>query len=57
MNIVLTQGAATATLGEISGISTFLFLVCFVGWVVYLWSPSRKLELEQAAQLPLDRED
>lgn len=57
MNTVLAQGAATAQWGEVSGVSTLVFLLCFVGWVVYLWSPSQKQSLDQAARLPLDSEE
>lgn len=41
----------------VSGIVTALLLVTFlVGWV-WVWSPRRKHEFEEAAQLPLNDND
>ncbi|WP_202844829.1 cbb3-type cytochrome oxidase subunit 3 [Luteimonas saliphila] len=40
----------------ISGIVTAVLLVCFVGGWIWAWSPKRKREFEDAAQLPLDDE-
>lgn len=38
----------------ISGIVTALLLVLFIGGWIWAWSPKRKREFEDAAQLPLE---
>lgn len=45
--------------GTISGIVTAVLLVLFVAGWIWAWSPRRKQEFDDAAQLPLDdrRED
>jgi cbb3-type cytochrome oxidase subunit 3 len=54
MNTVLQQAAATANLGWVMGLNTIMFMGIFVAWSLYLWSPSRKQELDNAGNLPLE---
>ncbi|MGY1409617.1 MULTISPECIES: cbb3-type cytochrome oxidase subunit 3 [unclassified Luteimonas] len=37
----------------ISGIVTVVLLVCFLGGWIWVWSPKRRREFDEAAQLPL----
>ncbi len=41
----------------ISGIVTALLLVLFIGGWIWAWSPKRKREFDDAAQLPLEEDD
>ncbi len=41
----------------ISGIVTALLLVLFIGGWIWVWSPRRKAEFDDAAALPLNEED
>ena len=40
----------------ISGIVTAVLLACFVGGWIWAWSPKRKHEFDEAAQLPLNED-
>src|SRR5690606_22376133 len=40
----------------ISGIVTAVLLVLFIGGWIWAWSPARRTEFEQAAQLPLEED-
>jgi cbb3-type cytochrome oxidase subunit 3 len=39
------------------GVSMLLFLVCFLGWAVWVYLPVNRARLEAAARLPLDDGD
>ncbi len=41
----------------LSGITTAILLVLFVGGWVWAWSPRRKEDFDAAARLPLDDTD
>ena len=44
----------TMDAGMLSGISTLLLILVFVGIVAWAWSSKRKSAFDEAAQLPLD---
>lgn len=52
MNTLTRTAAESVQLGWMLGIMTVLFLVFFVAWTVWAYSPKRKAELEEAALLP-----
>lgn len=52
MNTLTRAAADTVEFGWIPGIMTALFLIFFLGWVVWAYTPSRKAQLDDAAQLP-----
>lgn len=54
MNTVLMQAAETASMGWLLGLTTFLFMALFAGWVVWLWSPSQARAMDAASLLPLE---
>jgi cytochrome c oxidase cbb3-type subunit 4 len=41
----------------VSGIVTALLLVTFIAGCAWVWSPRRKREFDEAAQLPLNDND
>ena len=41
----------------IAGLFTAALLVLFIGGWIWAWSPKRKREFEDAANLPLEEED
>lgn len=55
MNTLTRTAAESVQLGWMLGIMTVLFLVFFVAWTVWAYSPKRKAELEEAALLPFAR--
>ena len=54
MNIVLHQAAGLATQGWLLGLTTVLFKGIFVGWVAWLWSPGRGVELDAVSRRALE---
>lgn len=52
MNTVTRAAAETIQGGWVLGIMTALFLVFFVAWTVWAYSPKRKAQFEDAARLP-----
>ena len=41
----------------VSGIVSLMLLVIFLGGWAWAWSPKRREEFEEAAQLPLEEDD
>ena len=52
MNTLTRAAADTVQMGWMLGIMTLLFLIFFVAWTVWAYSPQRKEQLEEAARLP-----
>jgi len=52
VNPVLNLAAESISLGWLMGIMTVFFLVSFLGWVWYAYTPSHKVMMEEAAQMP-----
>ena len=57
MNPVFHEAARYAELGWIMGLTTVLFLGCFVGWSWYALSRRNTARLNAAAWLPLSEDD
>lgn len=57
MNHVLHAGAETVRYGWLLGVTTALFIACFVGWCSWAFAAHNRDRLNQAARLPLDSED
>lgn len=53
---VLKEGTAMATMGWTMGVMTIVFLSAMIGWTVWTWLPSRRLELEAMSRLPLEED-
>ena len=56
MNHVLSQGAALVGHAWLLGVTTVLFVACFLGWTWWAYSSANRERLDEAAWLPL-RED
>ncbi|MEO8029231.1 MAG: hypothetical protein ABI765_00210 [Gemmatimonadota bacterium] len=54
MNPILHDAANGVTLGWVSGITTGVFMICFLGWAWWAYNPRHRDALEAAARLPLD---
>ncbi len=54
MNVVLQQAAGLAQQGWLLGLTTVLFMSIFVGWVAWLWSPGRGVELDAVSRRALE---
>lgn len=52
MNPVLNLAAESVTLGWLLGTMTVFFLVAFLGWVWWAYTPRHKSMMEEAALLP-----
>lgn len=52
MNTVTRAAAETVQLGWMLGVMTVVFLVFFVGWTVWAYSPKRREEMEEASRMP-----
>jgi cbb3-type cytochrome oxidase subunit 3 len=52
VNPVINMAAESVTLGWLLGIMTVFFLVAFLGWVWWAYTPRHKEMLEKAAMLP-----
>jgi len=52
MNTLTRAASEGVEMGWLLGVMTVVFLVFFVGWVVWAYSPKRKEQLEEAGRLP-----
>jgi cbb3-type cytochrome oxidase subunit 3 len=52
VNPVLELAAESVRLGWLLGIMTVFFLVCFLAWVWWAYTPRHKGMMEAAAMLP-----
>ena len=53
---VLKEAATFADFGILMGWMTVVFTATMTAWIIWTWLPSRRAELEAAAQLPLEEE-
>jgi cbb3-type cytochrome oxidase subunit 3 len=53
MNQVIQAAAESVQLGWLMGIMTVFFIVWFVGWTWWAFSPRNKEKMEEAAKMPL----
>ncbi len=53
MNTLLREAAASVQMGWLLGAMTVVFLVCFVGWIVYAYHPRNRELMEEMARMPL----
>lgn len=53
---VLKEGAATAQMGSLLGVTTAVFLAIMVAWTLWAWAPSTRILMERGARLPLEEE-
>jgi cbb3-type cytochrome oxidase subunit 3 len=54
MNTVISSAVAHVGSTGILGATTVVFLVCFTGWTVWAWHPSRRAAMDAASQLPFE---
>jgi cbb3-type cytochrome oxidase subunit 3 len=52
VNPVLKLAAESVSLGWLMGVMTVFFLVSFLGWVWWAYSPQHKAKMDEAALLP-----
>lgn len=52
MNI--PEVATNPFLGQVMGVMTVAFLICFTGWAAWAWWPSNRANMDAAARLPLE---
>ena len=52
MNPLFSEAANTVQGGWMMGVMTALFLVFFIGWVVWAYHPGRKAEMDEASMMP-----
>lgn len=52
MNPILNLAAESVTLGWLLGIMTVFFLVSFLGWIWWAYTPSHRAMMDEAALLP-----
>lgn len=57
MNPVLNLAAESVNLGWLLGVMTAFFLVSFLGWVWWAYTPRHKEMMEEAAMLPFAEGD
>jgi cbb3-type cytochrome oxidase subunit 3 len=53
MNHILHAGARSVELGWLLGLTTIVFLLCFLGWTWWAYSSRNRERMDQAARLPL----
>jgi len=53
MNPLFRSAAEHAALGWVMGLTTLLFIGCFVGWTWWAYSRRNRERMEAAARLPL----
>jgi cbb3-type cytochrome oxidase subunit 3 len=53
MNQVIQAAAESVQLGWLMGIMTIFFILWFVGWTWWAFSPRNKEKMEEAARMPL----
>jgi cbb3-type cytochrome oxidase subunit 3 len=54
MNPLLREAAASARLGWLLGLTTIVFLGCFVFWIWWAWTDKNKTRWEAASRLPFN---
>ncbi len=54
MNHVLNS--ALVEYAWIMGVTTVLFMTCFVGWTLWAYSSANRQRMDEAARLPLEDE-
>jgi len=57
MNPVLELAAESVRLGWLLGIMTIFFLVAFLAWVWYAYTPKHKALMDEAAMMPFAEGD
>lgn len=57
MNPVREAAVAAASLGWVTGVTTAVFLVGFLGWALWAWLPANRARFDAAARLPFDDGD
>ncbi len=55
MNHVLSS--AVVEYAWLMGVTTIVFLVCFIGWTWWAYSSANRKRLDEAARLPLLEDD
>lgn len=53
MNQVIQAAAESVQLGWLMGIMTIFFIIWFLGWTWWAFSPRNKEKMEEAAKMPL----
>ncbi len=53
MNHILHAGAQTVSYVWLMGVTTVLFLVCFLGWTWWAYSARNRQRMNDAARMPL----
>ncbi len=51
---VLKEGATMVQLGWTMGVMTVVFMGAMIGWIAWVWSPSRRAAMEEAANMPFE---
>lgn len=54
MNPLFAEAAETVQGAWVMGVMTAFFLIFFVAWTVWAYSPKRKAEMDEAARMPFD---
>lgn len=54
MNPIFRAAGETAAMGWLMGIMTIVFLVIFVGWTWWAYSPANRENMKRWSRLPLD---
>ena len=57
MNPLFAEAGRLAQHGWIMGVTTALFLACFVGWTWWAFSARNRARMNAAALLPLSEDD
>ncbi len=57
MNHVLAQGAALVDHAWVLGVTTVLFIACFLGWTWWAYASVNRERMDEAARLPLLEDD
>ncbi len=57
MNHVLAQTSGLVEYAWVMGLTTLLFLACFVGWTWWAYSSANRERMERAARMPLAEDD
>ncbi|MFT6819480.1 MAG: cbb3-type cytochrome oxidase subunit 3 [Myxococcota bacterium] len=51
---VLKEGITMAQLGWTMGVMTVVFMGAMIAWIAWVWSPSQRTAMDEAANLPLE---
>lgn len=54
MNPLLKEAAGAVSMGWLLGLMTVVFLVTFVAWIWYAWSPANRELMDDAARMPIN---